>query len=554
MARFTHLAIISLWPALSTSCASESKIDTADTTDTTPTPVERFSLGEIQTCATNERLGFDRFINDGLNRGLTTVINPDAQTTPGANHTSLIAEDLDNDGDIDLSFNQPDSMPTVYENDGTGHFTLIEQTTYSEIGQDNRIFLTHAAADMNGDGLAELIFTGNGMVAVAENLGELRFGQPKNWVFFPELPYPSFQSFHLGDVDQDNDLEIFLSGSAMVTGQPNPGTETTANPEMLFRNTGDGFELEAELTHANGAGFSIMTLITDYDNDGDQDLQAFTDLRRRIPTAFYRNDGIDSSASVQITEESAALDANLRMSAMGIATGDYNRDGRLDYCISDIGPVKCLLSTEAGSFVESGVAMGLVPDLITDWNAWSGWSIEIEDLDNDGIEDAVIAAGLDMNDQLPEEQPDAIWKGIEPGLFEDWSVRTGFRNAQTHYTLATADFDGDGFLDILTLGVETIPELWMNQCDNQAWLGVELQGAGLNQGGFGTRVSITAGGQTQIREIQNLRSHGQSPSRAHFGLGDTTVVEELNIQWPDGTADTLTDFEPNRIIVVRAEQ
>ena len=538
----------------STSCTSQSQNDSSDTRETATEPTERFSLGAIQTCSMTRKLRFDRFLKDGHNRGLTEVINPDANSTPGANHTSLIAEDLDNDGDIDLSFTQPLGMPTIYENDGAGHFSHVEQATYPELGQDNRVFLTHAAADMNGDGLPELIFTGNGMVAVAENLGNLLFGPPQNWIFFPDLPYPSFQSFHLGDIDQDHDLDLFLSGSAMVTGEVNPGVETTPNPEMLYRNTGTGFELEAELTHAKGAGFSIMTLITDYDNDGDPDLQAFTDLRRRIPTAFYRNDGLASDDSIRLTEESTDINSDLRMSAMGIATGDYNRDGRLDYCVSDIGPVKCLLSTEAGSFVESGVAMGLVPDLITDWNEWSGWSIELEDLDNDGIEDAVIAAGLDMNDQLPEEQPDAIWKGIEPGLFEDWSIRTGFRNPQTHYTLATADFNGDGFLDILTLGVETIPELWMNQCDNQAWVEIELQGPGLNHGGFGTRVSITAGGQTQIREIQNLRSHGQSPSRAHFGLGDTTLVEELHIQWPDGTIDTLTDFEPNRNLVVRAEQ
>ena len=551
MRRCLPVSVIGL-SVLLAGCKSEPGPDTSDTQETAIEVPPGFELSPIQSCETKEKLSFDRFENVGSSRGFTKAINPNLSSTPGVIHTGLVAEDYDNDGDIDISFNRPDQMPILYVNDGTGHFTEVLQDFIPEIITAGRVFITHGAADMNGDSLPDLVFTGSGLIAVSENLGDLKFGQPESWIYFSTLPYPTFQSFHLGDVDADDDLDILLAGTAIITGA-NQGETTEASPELLYLNTGEGFELEATLQHPEGAGFSLLSLITDYDNDGDQDLQTFTDLGRRTPTNFYRNDGLNSDDSLTLVEESSAIGTNLRMSAMGVTTGDYNRDGRFDYCISDIGPVKCLMSTGNGSFVESGVAMGLEPELMLNWDSWSGWSIEVEDLDNDGIEDAVNAAGLDMRGDLPEEQPDAIWKGVEPGLFEDWSVRTGFADVETHYALATADFDGDGFLDILTIGAETQPQLWMNQCDNQAWVQLELEGSGLNKGAFGVRVSVKAGGQTQLREVQNLRALAQAPSRVHFGLGEAEVIEELTLQWPDGSVDTLTNVKPNRLIHFRVE-
>jgi len=528
------------------SCASDPE-DTGEVTGI------GFKLGPVQTCAETTRLGFARFTSVAASIGLDQAINPDLSSTPGVLHTPFLAEDLDGDGDVDLSFNHPFSMPAVYENDGSGHFSEVPQSDYANMLPQGRVFITHAAADMNGDALPDLVFTGSGLVAVAPNLGDLHFGEPEHWIFYDEMPYSTFQSFHLGDVDADNDLDILLAGTAMLNGDHVEGEEGEAGPELLFLNSGSGFDLEATLVPDGGAGFSLISLISDYDNDGDQDLQTFTDLGRRTPSGFYRNDGLDANGSLILEEEGAAKNANLHLSAMGSTTGDYNRDGRLDYCMSDIGPAKCLISAADGSFVESGVDMGLEAGLMTDWEAWSGWSMEIEDLDNDGFEDAVGAAGLDMRAILPPEQPDAIWQGVAAGLFEDRSIEVGFGDTDSHYAMATADLNGDGFMEIITLGAESAPVVWKNQCDNQSWLKVELEGPHLNRGGFGVRVEVVAGGQRQIREIQNLRALAQAPSRAHFGLGETQLIEEVTLTWPDGNVDILRDFAPNRVLHFRAE-
>jgi hypothetical protein len=93
----------------------------------------------------------------------------------------------------------------------------------------------------------------------------------------------------------------------------------------------------------------------------------------------------------------------------------------------------------------------------------------------------------------------------------------------------------------------------MNQCDNQSWLEIELVGHHQNTGGFGVRVQVDAGGQSQIREIQNLRGLAQGPSRAHFGLGNAQTVAQVSLLWPDGSIDILENFSPNRIVKFNVE-
>jgi hypothetical protein len=537
------------WFLLGVACHPPAK-DTEDSAEDRPSG---FLLGPPKSCDLRSQLSFDRFSNEAEERGLSQAINPDLAQHAGVLHTAFVAEDLDDDGDIDLAFNRPNAMPMVYENNGQAEFNRVEQISLTnELGEGRKI-LNVAAADLNGDTLPDLVLSGSGLVMVAFNQGGLHFDAPQDWFRIESQPYTSFQSFHLGDVDGDEDLDILLAGTALIDGSNQNGEDTQAGPELLLLNTGEGFALEATLNPAGGAGFSLLSLMTDYDNDGDLDLQTFTDLGRRTPSNFYRNDGLNSDGSLALVEEANALHADLRLSAMGITTGDYNRDGQLDYCMSDIGPAKCLLSAPDGSFVESGVAMGLAADLMVDQESWAGWSMEIEDLDNDGLEDAISAAGLDMRGILPPDQPDAIWQGIAPGKFKDQSIATGFADDRSHYALATADFDGDGFLDILTLGANDAPVLWMNQCDNQAWLEVEVYGPPLNRSGFGVRVQLQAGGQTQLRELQNLRGLAQAPSRLHFGLGNTERVERLTLLWPDGSTDVLEDFSPNRLIQFHVE-
>jgi hypothetical protein len=159
------------------------------------------------------------------------------------------------------------------------------------------------------------------------------------------------------------------------------------------------------------------------------------------PTAFHRND------DGQWTDDAPELSADLRMAAMGVDSADLDGDGLPDYCITDIGPLRCLLSAGGSAYVESGVALGLSPSAPEDLRVWAAWSVDLLDLDDDGRLDVATAAG--EFDAPPEdrEHPDALWRGVDGGFEEVLDL--GYGSVEDHYGLASADLDGDGGLEIV---------------------------------------------------------------------------------------------------------
>ena len=140
--------------------------------------------------------------------------------------------------------------------------------------------------------------------------------------------------------------------------------------------------------------------------------------------------------------------------------------------------VLCLMSQPDGSFYDGGVALGLQASSTTEPEAWSGWGIEISDLDNDGLEDAVAAGGQPIGGlSTGQTYADIIWQGIRgvQTQFKDVTDSVEFGSDSDHYGLVTADFDGDGWLEVVTSGVPGPPLYWQNHCGTNAWTSIELQ-------------------------------------------------------------------------------
>jgi hypothetical protein len=114
-----------------------------------------------------------------------------------------------------------------------------------------------------------------------------------------------------------------------------------------------------------------------------------------------------------------------------------------------------------------------------------------------------------------------------------------------------ADIDGDGFLDLLVTNIDQRPALLRNSGNGNRWLQVELVGTRSNRDGIGSRLTLTAGGKRQIREIFSGTSFlSQHSLAANFGLGQLDRVDELEIRWPSGVVQTLTDLRVNQRITV----
>ncbi len=486
--------------------------------------------------------GFDRFTEETESRGIVVERDLPGGLHPGRPFmSSVVAIDGDADGDIDLFFPRRSDLPVALENDGSGGFALVDAPAAPRLGEAayGAVF---ALADVDGDRLPDLVTAVESMLTFARNEGGLRFADPEPFHTFEGGDVAVISSLAVGDLDGDGQLDLVVPRNERVSAPQNPPVGLA---DLVFLRDGDTWQRAAELSPAAGAGMSLMAAVTDFDGDGDVLLPSDLGQIGLPPTALYRNDG----AAGSWPDVAADVGADLAMSGMGVDAADLNGDGALDYCITDIGPIKCLLSGGSG-FVESGLALGLGGPDLGSLKTWVGWSMDLADFDHDGHLDLAAVAAPPGGPESSEyaAQPDAVWRGTEDG-FQLASEPFGFDPDVHRFGMATADLDGDGWLELITAGREEQPRVFWNRCGDGAWLSVDLRGLEDNRFAYGARVEVDDGARVRIREVQSLRSQGQGSGRLHFGLAQATAVDVV-IRWPDGAITDLSDVPTRRRIVV----
>ena len=499
--------------------------------------------------------GFDRLVEEGVERGIDLPVRPPLSMEQQGQYVyPLLAHDLDDDGDIDLAFGQITGELDLYVNDGSGYFEARAAAVGVEDGHVDQVG-AHAFADLDGDGLPELFRAGFGFVQVRRNLGDLSWGTPRQ-IHLSTAPRIQHATLALGDLDGDGDLDL-VAPSLHAEFDPDGVGLPPGAPDLVFRNDDGGFELD-QVLGSDPPGMSQAAFFTDRDLDGDLDVFVGSDLPQPVypPTSFYRNDdGV-------LTDDAVEVGAAHRAQVMGGDSWDANGDGLPEFCFTVIGPLVCLFSVD-GLWVDVTTTYSVVPEGLDEPQHWTGWSMEITDLDHDGINDVVVAAGkADDFDGEGEGGPDgsgAPWLADQPnGLFagtvdgfEDRAGGVGFGSLEHAYGLASADFDGDGWQDVAIGYSEQPVELWMNRCGAGAWLDVELVGVAANREGYGARVEVVAGDVVKARELHSLRTAGQGPSRLHFGLGDLDAVSRVEVRWTDGARSTVEDVPTRGLVTIR---
>ena len=304
--------------------------------------------------------GIDRFTEEGVERGLDFIADVWPAPPGSAAGAGVVAHDVDADGDVDLLFGHVRGLPRVYLNDGDAHFAWTGQEIDTQpSGQLAAAWMT---VDLDGDGLPALLISGPGGVSMFPNLGEGLFGEPVQ--IMADLGQETIvNSLGAGDVDGDGDLDLGVPQvQDWYMDQPDFGPGT---PDLILTNTADGWVRSHELTPYDPPGYSVIAVFTDRDGDGDQDVFFPYDRVYQPmgtpPNAFYRNDGVDEDGFAILVNDAPEIGAALTMSGMGMDGADLNQDGVLDYCMSDTGPIVCLLSLDGG-YVESEIdyeALGL---------------------------------------------------------------------------------------------------------------------------------------------------------------------------------------------------
>ncbi|HIN06503.1 MAG TPA: hypothetical protein EYM65_09750, partial [Dehalococcoidia bacterium] len=446
----------------------------------------------------------------------------------------VVVLDYDGDGDQDIYVTSTSSSLTsnslgssgagnpndLFQNNGLGKFS--EVGVASGVGDVDGIGNGGCAADYDNDGFQDLFVANWGSSKLFRGHGDGTFQDVSNFAGL-EDPDSHYRSVGCawGDYDHDGFVDL-----ALVRHMDQPDFDAIRNrdfaefvkPMALYHNNGDGTFTEvtgllgdlapgkrkAGPTFGNVWGAGFQPTWVDFDNDGDSDRYVVNDFGEFAqPNVLWRNDGPSNDGSTGdgswiLTDISAASGAGVAIYGMGLAIGDYDLNGNLDFFLTNIGSAVLLSNNGDGeTFSRKDL------DFISDTGEFRcqlrvTWGTVFFDYDNDGDEDLYVASGFLDNDPLPNrpEQPNLLLRNNGDGTFSDVSPLRGAADWGIARGVAYGDFNGDGCLDLYVAnlgrssGAGESAKLFQNSCDwGNNWLAVKLQGTQSIRDGIGARVT-----------------------------------------------------------------
>ena len=193
-------------------------------------------------------------------------------------------------------------------------------------------------------------------------------------------------------------------------------------------------------------------------------------------------------------------------------------------------------------------------------NRYVCWGAGLEDFDNDGWPDITVATGHiypELESRYPDspyKSPLLLYRNLGHGRFEELYDEAGSAILEPHSSrgIAYGDFDNDGDIDMLVVNLGEPPSLFRNDVSGKNhWIKIRLEGTTSNRSAIGARVEITAGGKTQMKELQSQSSFlSANDFRLHFGLGAALAVD-VAIRWPSGQHQSLAGLPADKLYTIK---
>jgi hypothetical protein len=487
------------------------------------------------------------------------------ETMPGG----IAVFDYDGDGHPDIYFTNGAELPSLeksspkywnrlYRNEGNWKFVdVTEQAGVAGAGYS----MGAAAADYDNDGRPDLFVAGVNRNILYHNLGGGHFEDVTAKAGIRSGEWAVAAGWF--DYDRDGKLDLWVVHYAKWSpaydrfcGDAARAIRIYCHPKYfeglastLYRNKGDGtFEdVTARAGVAKYAGRGMSVAFADYDQDGYPDVFVTND---NMPNFLFHNLGNGTFEEAALLAGTALRDDGKAVASMGVEFKDYDNDGLPDLFVTALAgetfPV--FRNVGKGNFADATHSSRLGPLVVKH----SGWGLGLFDFNNDGWKD-LFTANSHVNDRVELFEP-AVYREKNSvfvnasGTFRDVSDEAGLASVKAHRGAAFADFDGDGRIDAVVSALGETAELWQNTSPvSQHWIDLRLVGTKSNRDGIGARVRIG----NQFAEMSTTSGYASSvDTPLHFGLGGVATVPRIEIKWPSGAVQVLTDVKADRAVTV----
>jgi enediyne biosynthesis protein E4 len=504
--------------------------------------------------------------------------------TPGSGVALL---DYDNDGWLDiyllngstfpaLNAQEPAPKAMLFHNNHDG--TFADVTSKAGVANERWGFGV-AVADYDNDGWPDIYVANYGKNRLYHNNHDSTFTDVAERAGVTLGGWSTGPTW--GDYDHDGLLDLFVPGYVRFDANHPPipgqngisldscqfrGVSTLCGPrglpgesDHLFHNNGDGtftdVSKRAGVSDPQGY-YGFASVFVDVDDDGWLDLAVANDS---VPRYLYRNRHDGTFEDISYLSGFALTDGGLAQASMGIAAGDYNRDGKVDFYVTVFSDdFNSLYRNDGkGTFSEVTFQAGLGAPTIP----FLGWGVGFLDFDNDGLLDIFVANGhvypwVDRRDWgTTWAQRPLLFRNLDGAKFQEVPPATGSGLADilTARGAAFGDLFNDGHVDVVLNNIDSVPALLRNVVKNpNHWVAFKLIGGkGSPRDATGAKVFVTSGGFRQRADLFSGGSYASSSDpRLRFGLGSSATIDRVEIHWPSGKKEEIAVPGVDRLLTV----